>query len=91
MERAQANIELRSVSSLNVTINGDLERFDYPEFDYVINIYHIHTKTGALPYPGSISEQPAKIIELLNILEQLNLERRQREQAEQERKLKKNG
>ena len=78
-------------ASLNVSIAGDLNRFEYPEFDFVVNLYHIYEKTGSLPYPGSITEQPAKILELFSILDQLNLERRQREQAEQERKAKKHG
>jgi len=79
------------ITSLNVRISGDLRRFSFPEFDYVTNLHYIYKQTGALPYPGSISEQPAKIIEVFNIMDQLIMERQHREMEKRQRELKKNG
>lgn len=90
MQRAQAESWQRSTTSLNLEITGDLKRFKYDEFDYVVTLYNVYDKSGTLPYAGSTSEQPAKILEIFNLIEQLNLERRQREQAEHERKAKRN-
>ena len=90
IDKAQADSMGREITSLNLKIRGNLRRFQLDEFDYVITLYHIYNNTGQLPYPGSISEQPAKIIEIFNILEQLDLERRQRDQAEYQRSMKRN-
>ena len=79
------------IISLNVRISGDLRRFDCSFFDYAIGLYHIYDKTGNLPYPGSTSEQPSKAIEVINIFEQLTLERKQQAIEEREKEIKRNG
>ena len=88
---AEQRVESNEIVSLNTRITGDLGRFNYNLFDYVINLYHVYNKAGTLPYPGSTSEQPAKIIEIFNTIEQLYLEQRQQEIAKQEKESKRNG
>jgi hypothetical protein len=64
--------------------------FKYPYFSYVLNLYSQYKK-GSLPFPGSVSEQPAKIIEIFNVLEQLELEQQEKQRKAVEKEQKKRG
>ena len=91
MKNAKNAVMGNTIRSLNVRISGDLKRFNLGFFDYILSLYHIYSKTGSLPYKGSISEQPAKVMEIMNIIERLSIERQENEIKRREREVKKNG
>lgn len=59
---------------------------DFSGFNYYISLYHPWSENGVLPYPGSTSEQPAKIMEVFSILDKLKYEHEKAQQKELERK-----
>lgn len=48
-----------------------------PNFGYLMTLHQNYEQFGTLPYSGSLSEQPAKIIEVFQILSDLKLKRRE--------------
>lgn len=79
------------IVSLNLRIHGNLARFEYPEFGFVMTLYDKYSSHGIIPYPGAHADQPAKIIEIFDVLSQLQAEMEEAVRKEQERKAKKNG
>lgn len=74
----QQKAESGAISSLNIQFTAPIESFDYPLFGYIYTSYR-YTEKGVLPFPGSLSDQPAQIMEIFNTLESLELENQQRE------------
>lgn len=67
---------------------------EYPEynhFNFVMMASHVFNKAGTLPFQGSLSDQPAQFMEILEVLFELDAEREEdlRRKAEQDNK--KNG
>lgn len=79
-----------SFKSLDVVFHID-NKLKYPYFGYIYTLYNQY-KQGVLPFPGSMSEQPAKIIEIFDVLQQLELEQEEktRKKLEKESKRGKN-
>lgn len=73
------------IISCKLCIKGSLAKFEYPYFDYVSTLFYKYKENGMLPFPGSLSEQPAKIIEIFEVLSQLDFERQQKLVKEQQR------
>jgi hypothetical protein len=69
----------------NVNYHSCFCRFLHPQFGYYLTLLETYEK-GVPPYPGSTSEQPAKIMEILVLLQKLKLEHQEKVMAEQERK-----
>lgn len=85
MRKAQV-IKGRDVTSLNLKFKGgDLSKYKFPQFDYIYSLYDKYENHGVLPYSGSHSEQPAKIMEIFSILNSLRIEEDKR-QTEKMRK-----
>lgn len=76
-----------TIISLNLKFTS-LQEFEYSHFGYVFNLYRQFEKSGVLPFSGCMADQPAQIIEIFNTIESLELERRQQEMDEQERRAK---
>lgn len=62
-----------SVVSMNMKFTEHLSRYQYPLMAYVLAL-HEQFEKGVMPYPGSLSDQPAKIIEIFNLLSSLKYE-----------------
>lgn len=77
MEEKQ-RIEQGTISSLNIKFTGPIDEFNYTQFAYVYTLFK-YNKNGTLPFPGSLSDQPAQIMEIFNTLESLEVENQQRE------------
>lgn len=71
--------------SLNLHFKGDLDKWEYENFNYIMALFDLYHRHGTLPYPGTLSEQPAKVIEIFQILDQLKYEREKKQHEEQER------
>lgn len=76
------------IISLNVHFKKGVDSFNVDYFNFVIAAFDIYDKHGVLPYPGSLSEQPNKIIEIFNVLSSLKQERDQRTLEDQQREQK---
>ena len=74
------------IISCNLHIKGNLDKFDYPYFSYVLKLFDKYSNHGVLPFPGTHSEQPSKILEIFDLLEALDLERKEAQQREHEKK-----
>lgn len=78
----------QEIISLDVHFKRGIDNISIEYFNYVVTLFDLYHKHGVLPYPGSLSEQPAKIIEIFTVLEQLYLEREQKHLEEQQREQK---
>lgn len=82
--------KLDNVRTLNVRLSGNLDRFKYDNFNYVVTLHNVFEKSGVLPFEGAFSQQPAKIVEIFNVLDQLSFEKREQIQKENQKEAKKN-
>lgn len=84
--RKGGNIE---IISCNLHFKGTLDQWDHPHFGYYITLFDQYYKHGTLPFPGAHADQPAKIMEIFDLLTQLTAERDEKNRKEQEQKQKK--
>lgn len=77
------------VESLNVRFTDTGIKYDY--FNYVLTLYSAYKHNGILPFDGPTVDQPAKIIEIFNLLDALADEAQTKAAKEQERLSKQNG
>ncbi len=75
--------------SLDLHLKGSLDRWDYPYFNYVMTLFDGYDRHGLLPFKGTHAEQPSKILEIFQVLDQLKTEREARIQEEQQREQQK--
>jgi hypothetical protein len=61
------------------------ENFQHPSFGYIMNLYQNFEK-GFLPFTGGIMDQPAAVMELIDLISSLYAER---DLAQQQKELKK--
>lgn len=67
---------------------------EYPEynhFNFVMMSSHLYNKAGTLPFPGSLSQQPAQMMEILETVFELDSERESDLRAKAESKKGRNG
>lgn len=79
------------IVSANLRLQGNLARFEYPYFNFVMALFDKYNRFGVLPYPGSMADQPAKILEIFDLLAQLQYEAEEEARKEHERKAKQDG
>lgn len=84
--REKMKTSVTEVRSLNIKFTRPIEEFKYSQFGYVLTLYRAYKEHGTLPFPGSISEQPAQFIEILNTIEAVELEFREKELEQQKNK-----
>jgi hypothetical protein len=75
------------VTSLDIVFKGS-NKLRHPLYDFYSTAYYNYMKHGLLPYPGALVDQPAKIIEVLQIFEMLSHEKEKQQIAEIEKKRK---
>ena len=62
--------------SCSIEFNKDFKDYpDYEHFNFIMFANHVFTKSGTLPFPGSLSEQPSQIMEIFETLFELDMER----------------
>lgn len=63
-------------TSCGMEFSKDFKEYpDYEHFNFVMMASHVYNKAGTLPFPGSLSEQPAQMMEILETLFELDAER----------------
>lgn len=88
MQKASQEKQLEIISC-NLHFKSDLSQFTFPRFNFLMTVHQQYSQFGNLPYPGTISEQPAKIIEIFNVLDSLKLENEIRQREEHQREAEK--
>ena len=83
-ERAKKEHSFDTFKSVNLLFTGSIDKYEYDQLGYVLTLFR-QSKVGNLPFRGSTSEQPAQIIEIFGVLEQLEFEANQKAQAEAKR------
>lgn len=66
------------VRSLNIHFKCPLTETQCPNFNYLYSMFDKYDKYGTLPYSGSHSEQPSKIIEVFDVLGAIKSEEQKR-------------
>jgi hypothetical protein len=72
-----------SVSALGLKFTKPLSNFKCENIGYLWTLFENYER-GQLPYPGSISEQPAQIIEIFGVFQALKNEQIAKERKRQE-------
>lgn len=82
----------REAVIMGYQFTGDLERFNFSQFNFVMTAFQLYNQNGTLPFPGSLSEQPAQIMDIMTVLEQIKfeVEAKQRRKMEREQKAMRN-
>lgn len=78
------------IISLDVHFKRGIDDMSVEYFGYAITLFDLYHKHGILPYKGSASEQPAKIIEIFQVLESLKNEREIKLHEEQQKEASRN-
>lgn len=76
-----------AVTSLGLRYDRHLSNYKFPYINYALTAFQNYER-GVLPYPGSLSEQPAQIIEILQVIGSIRAEHEARMHADIERKNK---
>ena len=77
-----------NIISCGLKITGDLDQFKEPGLNFYLSAFHAYDTSGILPFPGTFSEQPAKILDIFDIMSQLKFDEEDRIRKETERELK---
>lgn len=64
---------ISTIRSLNVEFNTS-KIMTFEGFGYYYGLYRAYSENGVLPFEGCLADQPAKIIEIFDVFEQLKLE-----------------
>ena len=62
----------------------------YEHFNFIIMAKHLFNKSGQLPFSGSLDNQPAQIMEILELLFELDSEREEQARQKQKREQSRN-
>lgn len=85
IQAVRAQAKFNPVTTLNLTFSKPFKEFEFDQFGFVATLFNQFDKHGTLPYSGSLTEQPNKIIEAFNVIKALNAEQEAKEQAKQKR------
>lgn len=64
---------------------------DYNHYNFVMTVAYVFNKTGALPFQGNVAEQPAQIMEIIETINCLDMEREEDARRQAKRKKNQNG
>jgi hypothetical protein len=78
------------IISLDVHFKSGIDNYSIEYFGYVMTLFDAYQKNGILPYSGSLSEQPNKIIEIFQVIDQLKFELEQKTREQQQRETTRN-
>ena len=75
------------LKSIGFQFTTDLNNFECPNMSYLLTLYEQWEK-GQLAYNGSVSDQPSKLIETMNLLGNLKAEQTDKIRKKQEKEMK---
>ncbi len=65
--------EFKAVESVGLRFTKPFDHFKYDLIGYVLTLFENYER-GSLPFAGSVSEQPAQIMDIFSVLQQLKHE-----------------
>lgn len=74
------------VKSLGLNFTKPFRNFPCDSFDFYTTLFSQYDKHGTLPFPGSLADQPAIIIEIFNTLKALVNEAQGKEMEKEKRR-----
>lgn len=76
---------------MGIKYNKPLSNFKHPYLGYILLLLENYEK-GLLPFPGTISDQPAQVIEMFSLIQNLKIEHQNKlnKQSEQNGRRNKN-
>lgn len=78
--------------SCNIEFTKEFKEYpEYEHFNFVMMASHVFSKAGTLPFPGSLSDQPAQIMDILDTIFELDNEQEQDSQRKAKKDREKNG
>lgn len=77
LKEMQRTGNFKPLETCGLRIKDDISSIKYEHFDYVCELLQSY-ELGHLPFPGSASEQPAQIMQILSLLKYLQYEHKQR-------------
>jgi hypothetical protein len=83
--RTKLKSSFSPTTSQGIRFKKHFSNFKYPLMNYILGL-HDAFERGILPFSGSYAEQPAKVIEVMNLLSSLRIEHEIKAQKEAERK-----
>jgi hypothetical protein len=90
LKALEASVKTKIVEHkiLNLKFTRDLIEFskNVYNFEYLMTLYSSFKQHGTLPYQGSLSDQPNKIIEVFNVIGSVVTELQIQEQKKMEKK-----
>jgi hypothetical protein len=86
MAQKKAVEAFQPVTSCGLKFTKHLSRFKYPLFGYALQLFENYER-GLLPFEGSVSDQPAQVMELFSVIQNLRFE----QEKKQMEKIKQNG
>lgn len=63
-----------TANSCGLKLTGDYKQFVEPSLGYYLEAFYAYDNQGVLPFPGSFTEQPSKILDIFEILKQMQSE-----------------
>jgi hypothetical protein len=77
----QTHRPVKEVRIQGLLFKRPLTDLEYPLMGYALTLLENYER-GNLPFPGAISEQPAQIIEILNLLQAIKLDIKSRQEQQ---------
>lgn len=89
IERVKAKFQgqVATIRSLNVKFKTTRE-FSFDGFGYFYGLFRQYQENGVLPFEGCHADQPAKIMEIFDVFEQLHYEKQAKQMDEIRKKNK---
>lgn len=75
---------ISTVESQGLRFKRPLKEYESDILEYALQL-HENYERGQLPFPGSVSEQPAQIIQIFNLLSSLRNERVEKQNKREEK------
>jgi hypothetical protein len=83
IEAVRAQQKFNPVTTLGITFSRPFSDYKFDQFGFVATLFNQFDQHGTLPYAGSLTDQPNKIIEVFNVIRALNTEQQDKIQAKQ--------
>lgn len=74
LKEAQKSNRAKSLESCGIRFKSDFSHLKHPDFYFIYELFTCY-KLGNLPFSGGSAEQPAQVMEILQLISLLEIER----------------
>lgn len=79
--KKRGTLDVPEVKSLDVVFRTQLSNLHFPEFNYIYTLYSKYDKYGTLPFEGCHADQPARLIEIFDVIGAIHSEEEKRQRS----------